>query len=353
MGRPDATGGPGRTSTGTATTTSFGRAARRRARHQPGGLVRGRCRCRRSGPRPSPAARGRRAGRRPSRSPRGGRATRHRCAARAARHAAVAGSSSRRTTRSSSSCVPASSAAVASSRRRIREAAIPITSLRRLRARRSASVPCASMKPRCSSIFSASSATPSPRAASVAQDRHLPAPRVLGERQDAAHLAHHRVGHRVVGLVDDDDVGDLHHAGLQRLDRVARSRHQREDDRVGMVDDVDLRLADADGLDQDVVLARRVHHQRHLQRRLREAAEGAARGHRADEDAGVEEVLGEPDPVAEQGATGERAGGIDREHRDLPVGLAHLRRSGRRSACDFPTPGGPVKPMIRALPVRG
>ena len=116
--------------------------------------------------------------------------------------------------------------------------------------------------------------------------------------------------------------------GLQRLDRVAGARHQRQHDRVGVVDDVDLGLADADGLDQDVVFAGRVHHQRHLQGRLGEAAEGAARGHRADEDAGVEEVLGEADPVAEQGAAGEGAGGIDREHRDLAVGLAQLAGEG-------------------------
>ena len=119
-----------------------------------------------------------------------------------------------------------------------------------------------------------------------------------------------------------------------------------------MVDDVDLGLADPDRLDQDVVLAGRVHRQRHLQRRLGETAEGAARGHRADEDAGVEEVVGETDPVAEQGAAGERARGVDREHRDLALGLAQLAvRAPIRVL--LPTPGGPVKPTIRALPVRG
>ena len=58
-----------------------------------------------------------------------------------------------------------------------------------------------------------------------AQDRHLPFVRALRERQHAADLAHHRVGHRVVGLVDHDDVRDLHHAGLQRLDGVATAGH--------------------------------------------------------------------------------------------------------------------------------
>jgi hypothetical protein len=71
-----------------------------------------------------------------------------------------------------------------------------------------------------------------------------------------------------------------------------------------VVDDVDLGLPDADGLEVDVVLARGVHQQRGLQRGLRQAAERAAVGHRPDEDAGVEEVLGQPDAVAEQRARG-------------------------------------------------
>ena len=59
--------------------------------------------------------------------------------------------------------------------------------------------------------------------------------------------------------------------------------------------------------------------QRRLQRRLREAAERAAAGHRADEDALIEKVLRKPDPVAEQGAPRERARGVDREDRDPAV----------------------------------
>ena len=121
----------------------------------------------------------------------------------------------------------------------------------------------------------------------------------------------------MVGLVDDDHVGDLHDPGLERLDRVARARHQDEHDRVGVVDDVDLGLADADRLEEDLLLAGGVHQQRGLKRRLRQAAERAAARHRADVDALVEEVVGEPDAVAEQRALRERARGVDREHRDL------------------------------------
>ena len=86
-----------------------------------------------------------------------------------------------------------------------------------------------------------------------------------------------------------------------------------------MVDHVDLRLADADRLEEHVVAAGGVHQQRRLQRGLGEPAERAARGHRADEHARVEEVVGEPDAVAEQRAAAERRARVDREHGDGAV----------------------------------
>ena len=141
------------------------------------------------------------------------------------------------------------------------------------------------------------------------------------EREHALDLADHRVGERVIGLVDDDDVRDLHHPGLERLDRVAGAGHEHEHDGVGMVDDVDLGLADADGLQQHQVAPRRVHEQRGLQRRLAQSAESAAVGHRADEHAGIEEMVGEPDPIAQQRALGERRRGVDGEDGDRAVTL--------------------------------
>jgi hypothetical protein len=99
--------------------------------------------------------------------------------------------------------------------------------------------------------------------------------------------------------VDDDHVGDLHDAGLERLDRVAGAGHQGKDHRVGVIDDVHLGLAHADGLQIDLVLARCVHQQGGLERRLREASQRPAAGHRPDEDAGVQEVLGQADAVAQ------------------------------------------------------
>ena len=146
--------------------------------------------------------------------------------------------------------------------------------------------------------------------------------------------------------------GNLHDPGLERLDLVARPRHQRDDGNVGRPDDVDLVLADADRLDQDDVLAAGIEDQRHVAGRSRQAAEVAARRHAADEDARVAGVRLHADAIAENGAAAERAGRIDRDDADrLPaVRIAAISRS---TSVLLPAPGGPVMPMRWARPVCG
>src|SRR5262249_37685921 len=63
-----------------------------------------------------------------------------------------------------------------------------------------------------------------------------------------------------------------------------------------------------------------------------EPAEMASRPHRADEDLGVEEVVAEPDPVAEQRAVREGARGIDRDDADRDLTLADVPDQGRDEA---------------------
>src|SRR2546427_1417985 len=50
----------------------------------------------------------------------------------------------------------------------------------------------------------------------------------------------------------------------------------------------------------------------------------AARPHGADENTGIEEVIGEPDPVAEQRPLRERARRVDRDHADGAILFADL-----------------------------
>ena len=100
-----------------------------------------------------------------------------------------------------------------------------------------------------------------------------------------AELAGEQVRVRQVALVDDEDVGDLHDAGLHRLDVVAGARGDDDDGRVGHGGDLHLVLAGADGLDENDVLAERVERRDDAGGRGGEAAKVAARRHAAEEDA--------------------------------------------------------------------
>ena len=84
-----------------------------------------------------------------------------------------------------------------------------------------------------------------------------------------------------VGLVDRDDVGDLEDAALDALQRVAGAGEGEEEERVDHLGDRDLRLPDADGLDEDDVVAGRLHDDHRLAGGLRDPAERARPSARA------------------------------------------------------------------------
>ena len=93
-------------------------------------------------------------------------------------------------------------------------------------------------------------------------DRRPPFPGAVGlQRQVPLDRRHEPIGPFAIGLVHHEDVGDLHDAGLERLHIVAGAGHQRHDRHVGRADDVHFVLSDADGLDDDDVLARRIEHE--------------------------------------------------------------------------------------------
>ena len=73
-----------------------------------------------------------------------------------------------------------------------------------------------------------------------------------GEREEGAELADKHIGAGAVGLVHDEHVGNLDDAGLERLDVVASAGIVDEHGAEGGAGDLDLVLARADGLDEDV-----------------------------------------------------------------------------------------------------
>ena len=235
---------------------------------------------------------------------------------------AVSGSSSRRSTASSTRWSSGSSATAASRCDFARLEATANTSRERFRRRRSSSLPSRSSAARCSSSFV-------PELGHVlavqrlGQDDRRPLGRI-GEPDDRANLVQHRLRRRVIHLVDGDHVRDLHDPGLQRLHGVARAGHEHEQHRVRDARHLDLALPGADRLDEDHVLPERVQQEHGLERRLGKPAEVPARAHRADEDPGIEEVVGETDAIAEERSARERAGRIDRDDADRAVAGAQM-----------------------------
>ena len=180
---------------------------------------------------------------------------------------------------------------------------------------------------RCSSSFSTSSSTPSPRAASVL---------TIGTRQPrcGASDSTPRISRTIVSVSGWSALLTTMMSGISMIPAFSAWIESPE---PGMSTSTTVSAWSMTSTSawptptvsrKHVVLARGVHEQRGLQRRLAEPAERAAVGHRADEDAGVEEVVGQADAVAQQRAVGERRRRVDRQHRDLrgPAVAAELRQ---------------------------
>ena len=139
-----------------------------------------------------------------------------------------------------------------------------------------------------------------------------------GEREHRLDLGHHPLHPVAVRLVDHEHVRDLHDPGLQGLHLVAEAGDQHHDAHVGGAHDLDLVLADPDRLDQDHVLAGGREHEERLVGGGGEAAEVPARGHRADEDAGVGGVGLHADAVAQDRPAAEGRGRVHRHDAHRP-----------------------------------
>ena len=61
-----------------------------------------------------------------------------------------------------------------------------------------------------------------------------------------------------VGFVDDEQIGDFHQSGFQRLNRIAGFRNENDHTRIGGARDIELRLTHANRLDQDAIEPERV-----------------------------------------------------------------------------------------------
>src|SRR5215469_8086107 len=128
-----------------------------------------------------------------------------------------------------------------------------------------------------------------------------------------------------VAFVENKNVSDLHQAGFHVLNVVAEAGNQHDDDAIGQSYDINLILADANGLNQDLMLARCIEEKSDFRRSTREAPEKTSGGHGADENAAVAGVTLHADAVAENGAARVRACGVDGHDADALFLLAIVR----------------------------
>ena len=123
-----------------------------------------------------------------------------------------------------------------------------------------------------------------------------------------------------VDLVDQHQVGDLHHALLDRLQVVAGVGQLHQHIQVGHAGHGDLALADTDGLDDHQVVAGGLAQAQALARLRRHAAERAAGGARADEGALVHRQLLHSRLVAQDRAAADARRRVHRQHRHAITG---------------------------------
>src|ERR1041384_1159191 len=114
----------------------------------------------------------------------------------------------------------------------------------------------------------------------------------------------------MIALVDHENIGDLHNAGLDGLNIVPHSGDKNDNRDIGDADDVNLILTDAYSLNHDDIAARRVEYHRDVSRAARKSAQRSACGHAADVNARIRKMLLHANTIAENRSPGVRAGGI-------------------------------------------
>ncbi len=88
-------------------------------------------------------------------------------------------------------------------------------------------------------------------------DRRMPAVSGHYQRKHSVNLLFEAIGALAIRFVEDEDVSDFHQAGFHILNVVAETGYQNDDHTIGEADDVNFILANADGFDEDLMLARR------------------------------------------------------------------------------------------------
>src|SRR6266849_6454935 len=130
-------------------------------------------------------------------------------------------------------------------------------------------------------------------------DRRMPAVSGHYQRKHSVNLLFEAIGALAIRFVEDEDVSDFHQAGFHILNVVAETGYENDDHAIGEANDVNFILANADGFDEDLMLACGVEKQRDFGGGASEAPKKSACSHGANENAGVTGVALHADAIAQ------------------------------------------------------
>src|SRR5712692_1237672 len=150
-----------------------------------------------------------------------------------------------------------------------------------------------------------------------AHNRRVPAVARHHQRQHGQQLLFKPVRSFAIRFVQNKYVADLHEPGFHVLNVVAKPRHKHYQHAIRQPHDVDFILADADSLDQHVLFSSGVQEQRDFRCRSGQTPEESPRGHRADKRSRITSMPLHSNPIAQNGAPGVRARGINCDHAHL------------------------------------
>ena len=114
-----------------------------------------------------------------------------------------------------------------------------------------------------------------------------------------------------IRFIDAVQIPDLQYTGLDCLDIIAHTRDQYNNRCICCLDDIYLRLTNADGLNDDDVLSKGVHCFDSISSLMGKTTQAAACAHTADKDSLVEGQTVHADTVAKDGTARKRTGWID------------------------------------------
>ena len=131
-----------------------------------------------------------------------------------------------------------------------------------------------------------------------------------------------------VGFVDNDAVGHFHDAALDALKFVAGAGKLNEQEKVNHRVNGGFALAYADGFDENIIVARGLAEHYGFARFAGDATEAASRGRGADKGSGVGRQFLQSGLVAENGAVGAFARGVNGQHGEFAAAAENVEPEG-------------------------